>query len=144
MWNAKQSRRDFLRIGALGLGGLSFPGLLRARADVARKGGETKDTSIIFLWLSGGPSQYETFDPKPENPLPFRSVVGATQTNVPGTLLGGLFKDLSQHADKFSLIRSFTHTSADHADATHYLMTGHPHRPAAFGAVAAVRRTARS
>ena len=130
----KRARRDFLKIGGTGMCGLSLPGLLRARATAAQQGGELKDTSIIFLFLNGGPSQYETFDPKPDNPLPYRSVVGALQTNVPGTLIGGLFKNVSQQADKFSLIRSYTHTSADHADATHFLMTGHAHRPAAFGA----------
>ncbi len=129
-----RSRRDFLRIGACGLGGLTLPGLLHARAEAARRAEQVKDTSIIFLFLNGGPSQYETFDPKPDNPLPFRSVVGAVKTNVPGTLIGGLFHELSQHADKFSLIRSYTHGSADHADATHFLMTGHAHRPAALGA----------
>ena len=128
------ARRDFLKIGAWGLGSLTLPGLLHARAEAARRADEVKDTSIIWLFLSGGPSQYETFDPKPENPLPFRSVVGAQKTNVPGTLIGGLFQNLSQQADKFTLIRSYTHDSADHADDTHFLMTGHAHRPAAFGA----------
>lgn len=129
-----KARRDFLKVGAAGVCGLTLPGLLQARAEAAKLGAERKDTSIIFLFLNGGPSQYETFDPKPENPAPFRSVVGAVQTNVPGTMIGGLFTNLSQHADKFSLIRSYTHSSADHADATHFLMTGHAHRPAAFGA----------
>lgn len=128
------SRRDFLSIGAASVCGLSLPGLLQARAMAAQHGHPHQDTSIIFLFLNGGPSHYETFDPKPDNPLPFRSVVGALKTNVPGTLIGGLFHNLSQHADKFSLIRSYTHGSADHADATHFLMTGHSHRPAAFGA----------
>src|SRR5207248_1883749 len=114
-----RTRRDFLKIGAQGMCGLTLAGLLRARAEAARRGDDRKDTSIIWLFLNGGPSQYETFDPKPHNPLPFRSVVGAVKTNVPGTLLGGLFKDLSQRADKFTLIRSYTHDSADHADATH-------------------------
>lgn len=128
------ARRDFLKIGAAGVCGLTLSSLLQARAQATQQGSERKDTSIIFLFLNGGPSQYETFDPKPDNPLPFRSVVGARKTNVPGTLIGGLFEKLSQHADKFSLIRSYTHDSADHADATHFLMTGHAHRPAAFGA----------
>ena len=127
-------RRDFLKIGGASLCGLSLPGLLQAREQAVRQGAERKDTSIIFLFLNGGPSHYETFDPKPDNPLPFRSVVGALPTNIPGTLIGGLFKNLSQQADEFSLIRSYTHNSADHADATHFLMTGHAHRAAAFGA----------
>src|SRR6185503_5694260 len=75
-----RSRRDFLKIGALGMGGLTLAGLLQARAEGAAE--QAKDTSIIWLFLNGGPSQYETFDPKPENPFPFRSVVGATKTNV--------------------------------------------------------------
>jgi len=129
-----QARRDFLKIGALGMGGLTLPALLRARAEAAQNAETVKDTSIIWLFLNGGPSQYETFDPKPENPFPFRSVVGSVKTNVPGTLLGDLFQNLSGLADKFSLIRSYTHSSADHADATHFLMTGHAHRAAAFGA----------
>jgi hypothetical protein len=129
-----RGRRDFLKIGAASVCGLTLPGLLQGRALAARQGADRKDTSIIFLFLNGGPSQYETFDPKPDNPLPFRSVVGALKTNVPGTLIGGLFQNLSQHADKFSLIRAYTHDSADHADATHFLMTGHAHRLAAFGA----------
>ena len=113
--------------------GLTLAGsLVRGPKRPARRG--PKDTSIIWLFLNGGPSHYETFDPKPDNPLPFRSVVGAVKTNVPGTLLGGLFKNLSQHADKFSLIRSYTHGSADHADATHFLMTGHAHARRRSGA----------
>lgn len=128
------ARRDFLKIGATSVCGVSLPGLLQARAHAAALGMTKSDTSIIFLFLNGGPSHYETFDPKPDNLLPFRSVVGHLQTNVPGTLIGGLFKNVSQHADKFTLIRSYTHTSADHADATHFLMTGHAHRAAAFGA----------
>jgi hypothetical protein len=123
-----------LGIGAASVCGLTLPGLLQGRAEAASQGGPRKDTSIIFLFLNGGPSHYETFDPKPDNPLPNRSVVGALKTNVPGTLLGGLFHNLSQHADKFTLLRAYTHGSADHADATHFLMTGHAHRPAAFGA----------
>ena len=82
-----KTRRDFLKIGACGFGGLTLPGLLHARADAARRADEVKVASIIFLFLNGGPSQYETFDPKPENPLPFRSVVGAVETNVPGTMI---------------------------------------------------------
>jgi hypothetical protein len=89
--SGRRSRREFLKIGALGMGGLTLPGLLRARAASGSSEG-AKDTSIIWLFLNGGPSQYETFDPKPENPLPFRSVVGAVKTNVTGTLIGGLFK----------------------------------------------------
>ena len=124
------TRRDFLRAGALGTTGLLLPDLLRARAANADISA-AKDTSIIWLFLNGGPSQYETFDPKPGNPAPHRSVVGTVKTNVPGTHLGGLFHNLSKHAHQFSLIRSFTHSAADHAAATHWLMTGHDYPAAA-------------
>lgn len=124
------SRRDFLQVGAIGLGGLTLPDLLRARA----AGGATglaDDTSIIWLFLRGGPSQYETFDPKPDNPLPYRSTVSAVQTSVPGTTISGVFPKLATLADKVSIIRSFAHTAADHAAATHWLITGHDYPAAA-------------
>jgi hypothetical protein len=58
------TRREFLQIGTLGLGGLTLPGLLSARAQAAAVGKSVKDTSIVLLFLTGGPSQIETFDPK--------------------------------------------------------------------------------
>ena len=62
------SRREFLRVGALGLGGLSLPHLLGARALAAGSKPLTTDRSVIFLFLFGGPSQFETFDPKMNAP----------------------------------------------------------------------------
>ena len=71
------TRRDFLKAGVLGLGGLTLPDLLRARAAAAKDGQPTKNTSVIWLWLGGGPTHIETFDPKMSAPAEFRSVVGA-------------------------------------------------------------------
>jgi len=126
----ESSRRDFLRVGALGLAGLALPDLLRARAANVDHHGE-RDTTLIWLFLRGGASHFETFDPKPGNPLPYRSTVGAVQTNVPGTMISAAFPKLAKLADRFSLIRSFSHTAADHAAATHWLNTGHDYPPAA-------------
>jgi hypothetical protein len=131
---AGMNRRDFLKVGALGTTGLSLANLWRARAAAGSTGQQSKDTSVIWLFLSGGPTQFETFDPKPENPLPYRSTVGAVKTNVPGTQIGGLFPRLAVHADKFSIIRSFAHSQADHTAATHWLSTGKDYPPAANGA----------
>jgi len=128
------SRRDFLRVGALGMTGLALPDLLRSRAALGNSAATVPDKTVIWLFLSGGPTQFETFDPKPDNPLPYRSVVGSTQTNVPGTHIGGLFPRLAKLADKYSIIRSFAHTAADHTAATHWLQTGHDHPPAGNGA----------
>lgn len=128
------SRRDFLRVGALGATGLGLADLLRSKAALGSSSKAAPDKTVIWLFLSGGPTQFETFDPKPDNPLPYRSTVGSLQTNVPGTQIGGLFPKLAKLADKYSIIRSFAHTAADHTAATHWLSTGHDHPPAANGA----------
>jgi hypothetical protein len=131
-----QSRRDFLKVGALGLTGLSLPDLLRGRAAAAASGQPSSSKSVIWLWLSGGPTQLETFDPKPDNPSQWRSVVGALRTNVPGIVIGGLFPQVARHADKLAIVRSFAHRQADHPAAAHWVMTGHDHPPAGNGAPA--------
>src|SRR5215207_1955126 len=83
------SRRDFLKAGALGAGGLFLPDLLRLRAAQKAAGKPTKNTSVVWLWLGGGPTHVETFDPKMSAPKEYRSVVGAVKTNVAGVELGG-------------------------------------------------------
>src|SRR3954471_10927411 len=71
------SRRDFLRVGALGLSGFSLSNLLRRQAAASERGVSKKDTSVVWIWLGGGPSHIETFDPKMEAPVEFRSCVGS-------------------------------------------------------------------
>src|SRR5437870_10852247 len=79
------SRRGFLKVGCLGLGGLSLSELFRARARAAGSGREPSDErSIILIWLDGGPPQHETYDPKPEAPAEFRGPLQAIPTAVPG------------------------------------------------------------
>jgi Protein of unknown function (DUF1501) len=119
------TRRDFLRIGALGLGGLSLPGLLRARESAARVGTPTKNTSVIWLWLGGGPTHVETFDPKMSAPVEFRSVTGAAKTNLTGVEIGGNFEKIAAQADKYAFMRSFAHTNSGHGGGTHFVMTGY-------------------
>src|SRR5579863_7253436 len=84
------NRRDFLKVGSLGLTGLGLPELLRERALAANEGRPQKNTSVVWVWLGGGPTHIETFDPKMEAPVEFRSCVGAVQSSVPGIELGGL------------------------------------------------------
>src|SRR5947209_11577738 len=79
-------RRAFLKIGGLTLGGLTLPGLLAARADSKHL---VKDKSVIFLFLHGGPSQIETFDPKMSAPAGVRSTTGEIKTVLPGVTFGG-------------------------------------------------------
>jgi hypothetical protein len=130
------SRRDVLRVGALGLGaGLGLGGLLRDRAAAAAAGRSVKDTSVIWLWLGGGPTHVETFDPKMTAPAEYRSVTGEVATKLPGVTFGGNFERLARVADKMAVVRSFAHTNSGHGGGTHYVMTGYDHRLADNGAV---------
>src|SRR5580698_5665310 len=106
------TRRDFLKVGALGLGGMMLPDLLRARAADKAQGKPTKNTSVVWLWLGGGPTQIETFDPKMSAPSEFRSVVDAVKTSVPGVEFGGIFPQMAEHADKMAVVRSFAHRNS--------------------------------
>lgn len=128
------SRRDFLKIGTLGMTGLALPELLRQRALGAAAGQSAKDTSVVWLWLGGGPTHIETFDPKMEAPAEFRSVVGDLRTNVPGIEIGGLLPKMAQRADRMAFVRSFAHGNSGHAGGTHFVMTGTDHPPADAGA----------
>jgi hypothetical protein len=127
------SRRDFLRAGALGLGGWTLADLLRARTAAAASGQSTRSTSVVWLWLGGGPSQIETFDPKPSAPAEFRSTVGAVRTNLPGVEVGGVFPKMARLADRLALVRSFAHGNSGHGGGTHWVMTGYDFPPADSG-----------
>src|SRR5262245_14651984 len=74
--------RDFLKVGTLGLTGLGLSGLLRERAKAAEEGRARKNTSVVWIWLGGGATHIETFDPKMEAPVEFRSCVDSVKTNV--------------------------------------------------------------
>src|SRR5713226_8828924 len=105
------SRRDFLKVGALGASGLLLPDLLRLRAAAAESGKSTKNTSVVWLWLGGGPTHVETFDPKMSAPAEYRSITGAVKTVLPGVELGGTFPKMAEIADKMAFVRSFAHNN---------------------------------
>jgi hypothetical protein len=127
------TRRDFLKVGALGLGALTLPGLLRARSAARAAGKPTKNTSVVWLWLGGGPTHVETFDPKMSAPVEFRSTVGAVKTNVPGVEIGGVFPKVARVADRMAFVRSFAHRNSGHGGGTHWVMTGYDFPPADNG-----------
>ncbi len=127
------SRRDFLKVGVLGMGGLLLPDLLRLRAAEKAAGKATRNTSVVWLWLGGGPTHVETFDPKMSAPAEYRSVVGAVKTNVPGIELGGVFPKMARNADKMAFVRSFAHRNSGHGGGTHWVMTGYDFPPADNG-----------
>src|SRR5262249_34996481 len=116
-----------LRIGALGLTGLTLPGLLRLRSAAAASGQSVKDTSVVWLWLGGGPTHVETFDPKMAAPAEYRSMVGAVKTSVPGLEIGGLFPEMARRAKQMAFVRSFAHGNSGHGGGTHFVMTGVDH-----------------
>jgi uncharacterized protein (DUF1501 family) len=122
------TRRDFLKAGSLGAGGLSLAHLLAARSQAAEAGKPVKTTSVVWLWLGGGPTHVETFDPKMTAPSEYRSVTGETATNVPGVSIGGNFREMAAVADKMAFVRSFAHTNSGHGGGTHFVMTGYDNR----------------
>jgi uncharacterized protein (DUF1501 family) len=122
------SRREFLKVGALGAGALTLPGLLAARAQAAAAGKPVKNTSVVWLWLGGGPTHIETFDPKMDAPVEYRSVTGAVASRLPGVALGGTFPLTAKVADKMAFVRSFAHTNSGHGGGTHFVMTGYDNR----------------
>ncbi len=147
------SRRDFLKVGALGLTGLALPDLLRARAAARAAGKGTRNTSVVWLWLGGGPTQVETFDPKPDAPAEFRSTVGHVKTALPGVEIGGVFPKVAARADKMAFVRSFAHDNSGHGGGTHWVMTGYnfaqadsgqPQTKPGIGAIVARHRGATS
>ena len=113
-WDNQYGRRDFLKIGGLAMGGMSLPGLLSARASAADAGIPVTDKSVVFLFMHGGPSQIETFDPKMTAPSDIRSVTGEIQTKIPGVTFGSTFEKIAGLADKVSIVRSFTTGDSSH------------------------------
>jgi hypothetical protein len=108
------NRRDFLRIGTLGLGGLSLSHLLAARAAAAESKSPLTNKSVIFLFMHGGPSQFETFDPKMAAPAGIRCVTGATATSLPGVTFGSTFTKLAKRAHQMAVVRSYVPGDANH------------------------------
>jgi hypothetical protein len=114
-----------LRAGALGAAGLTLPGLLRLRATHAAGGGPAADACIlVFLW--GAPSQFETFDPKPEAPAGIRGEFGVRRTRLPGVLFGEHVPRLAGRNDRFCLIRTCAQSSTHHQSAAYEALTGYP------------------
>ena len=105
------SRRAFLRLGTLALGGLTLPQFLAARASQS-----PRPTSVILFWMWGGPSQFETFDPKPDAPVEYRGPFRPTRTTVAGMDVCELFPRLAQQGRRLALVRSLHHGMSSHND----------------------------
>lgn len=116
------SRRGFLRLGSLGLAGLTLPNLLAAReANPAAR----QDTAVILWFMAGGPSQIETWDPKPAATEIVRGPYASIPTRTPGLRFCELLPRQAAVSDKFTIIRSITHHENNHPDAAHFVQTGY-------------------
>jgi hypothetical protein len=134
------TRRDFLRVGTLGAGALALPQLLRAKSEAKTSGRAINDKSVIWVWLAGGPTHVETFDPKMTAPVGYRSITGEVQTSVAGMTLGGSFPQMAKLADKLAVVRSFAHGNSSHGAGSRWMMTGYngENRPSIGSIVAKV------
>ncbi len=129
-------RRDGIKLGLGGLLGCGLVDGLRLRADAAEASAKSKaKTSCILLWLDGGPSHFETFDPKPEAPVEIRGEFHAISTKTPGMMFSQNMSQLAGISDKLTIIRSVCHNQNNHGAGNHYMMTGAPTRiPVSCGA----------
>ena len=117
--NQQAGRRDFLKAGSLGFLGIHLSQFLAAKSAMAATSEKPKAQACILIWLEGGPSHIDTWDPKPN------SNFKAISTNVPGIQVSELLPKVARHMDKLSIVRSM-HTKGDnHPQATHYAVTAH-------------------
>jgi hypothetical protein len=107
-------RRRFLTIGSLGFGGLTLASLFQGRAAAKERTGLVRGKSVIFLFQQGGPSQFETFDPKPDAPDSIRTVTGTVATALTGVHFGDTMSCLAKLAGKLTIVRSFQTNNAGH------------------------------
>jgi hypothetical protein len=128
------SRREWLRIGGIGLGGLSLPGLLASRARAnspepvsQRKVGKAK--AVIVFGLIGGPGHHETWDPKPQAPAEIRGAFGRIATRTPGLFVGELMPRTAQLTDKIAVLRALATNDNAHSSSGYQMFTGMPHQP---------------
>jgi uncharacterized protein (DUF1501 family) len=118
------SRRNFVQIGLAGMASIGLPQILRAKEQSASLGHPSKETSIILIWLDGGPSHMDLYDLKPEAPAEYRGIWRPIPTNMPGIEITEMFPKQAKVADKFSIVRSLHHNQGDHFTGGHYMLTG--------------------
>lgn len=150
------SRRNFVQAGVLGLGGLTLPQFLAGRSEAASRSGirfdpKRADTSVILMWMSGGPGHHETWDPKPDAVSQFRGPFAAIATSVPGVQFSETLPESAKVMHQLAILRSVRHGSGDHTKGNHWMLTGFEgpdfnkpdntiqRRPSLGSAVAAVR-----
>src|ERR1043166_5019214 len=125
------NRRTFLHAGALAPLGLGLSQSMWLQASTRPRLGTAK--ACILLYMTGGPSQHETFDPKPDAPAGIRGEYQPIATNVPGIRINEHLPLLAQYADRYAILRSVYHGSDTHGVGVHYNLTGLRHAPRQAG-----------
>ena len=122
------ARRDFLQLGVGGVLGLGMGDLISLRADAAKAAGKVNPENIncILVWLDGGPTHFETFDPKPNAPSDVRGEFKSISTNITGVHFCETVPRLARSLDKMAIVRSICHKDPNHGGGNHYMMTGAP------------------
>ncbi|MGV3722213.1 MAG: DUF1501 domain-containing protein [Actinomycetota bacterium] len=121
---AGATRRSLLQAGFLGAAGLSLADVLRLRAAAATSRKPAKNTACILIWLDGGPSQLETYDPKPEAPDEVRGPFKSVETSVKGIRFSELLSRQAKWAHRMAVVPSVHHDNGDHFAAAHWMLTG--------------------
>jgi hypothetical protein len=117
------SRRHFVQLGVAGMASAGLADVWRAQEASAAQGATKKDTSVILMWLDGGPSHMDLYDMKPQAPAEYRGIWQPIPTNVPGIEITELFPRQAKIADKFSIVRSLHHDTGDHFAGGHWMLT---------------------
>jgi hypothetical protein len=141
-------RRSFIKAGFLGAAGLSLADVLRLQADADDAGGGVSKTSVIFVELAGGPTQFETYDPKPAAPREVCGPLGVVQTSVSGVIFSEMMVEQAKIADKLAIVRSVHHRHNSHDPSSHLSQTGYyktgpkggPNQFPCFGSIVAKLR----
>jgi hypothetical protein len=127
--NGLLARRDLLRVGSISVAATALPAGLLASGHAADKSppreGLGKAKSVIFLWMAGGVTHIDSFDPKPDAPVEVRGILGDIATSVPGTRFCETMPELAKIADRLAVLRSFSHDSNDHLISQVYTLSGH-------------------
>src|SRR5262249_8713227 len=126
VWTSFLSRRDALRVGGLGIASALLPGVARSGTlgKTAIRGHEARAKSVIFLWMAGGVTHIDSFDPKPDGPAEIRGTLRPIATALPGVRFSEVMPNLARQAHQLALIRSYSHDSDDHFLSQAYALSG--------------------